>query len=127
VVTTSLVATKSWDFKPTVQVPAFVLYESKQPNTLLEMHILKRAGAGITLQYSSVVNEKNYAHFSWSPALILLGAEVDKTPIYDIAYCTAVGFFNNRFQIGCGYDFGTVTDRSRFFGLLSLGINITNN
>lgn len=116
-----------WDFKPIVQVPGIKLTESVRPNSLLDATFLSSAGGGITLQKSIQKNDKNYAVFSWSPAIFLVSGNTAKDTPFDISYCTTIGFFDNLFQIGVGYDLGTVVNRSRFFGVISCGINLTNN
>ncbi len=116
-----------WEFKPTVQVPNLKITESTRENILLDASLIGSIGGGITLQRSIIKNERNYATFSWTPIMLLITGDRTKDEPLDLSYCTTVGFFNNLLQVGVGYDFGTVEDRSRFFLVTSLGINITNN
>ncbi len=116
-----------WEFKPTVQIPAIKVTESIRENAQLDATFLASAGGGLTLQNTIVKDGKNYSKFSWTPVMFLLTGDTSKDNPLDLSYCTTVGFFNNLLQFGIGYDFGTVQDRSRVFGVLSLGINITNN
>lgn len=116
-----------WEFKPTVQIPAIKVTESVRDGAQLDATFLASTGGGITLQKTIEREKKNYAIFSWSPVIILLTGDTSKDNPLDLSYCTTIGFFNNLIQFGAGWDFGVVEERSRFFGVLSLGINITNN
>lgn len=116
-----------WEFKPTVQIPAIKVTETVRENAQLDATFLASAGGGLTLQRTIIKNGSNYASLSWSPVLILLTGDTSKDNPLDSSYCSTLGFFNNLLQIGVGYDFGAVENRSRIFGVLTLGINITNN
>lgn len=116
-----------WEFKPTVQIPAFKITESSRENAQLDATFLASTGGGVTLQKRIVKDDKNYAIFSWSPAIILITGDTSKDDPLDLSYCTTIGFFNNLIQLGAGWDFGEVEGRSRWFGVISAGININNN
>lgn len=116
-----------WEFKPTVQIPAIKVTESIRDGAQLDATFLASTGGGITLQKRIVRDKKNYAIFSWSPVIILLTGDTSKDNPLDLSYCSTVGIFNNLIQFGAGWDFGVVEERSRVFGVLSLGININNN
>lgn len=116
-----------WEFKPSVQIPALKLTESNRENAQIDASFLASAGGGITLQRSIQKDGKNYSTISWSPAIFLLTGDTTEDNPLDLSYCTTIGFLNNIIQIGAGYDLGVVENRSRFFGVLSFGINLTNN
>ncbi len=119
--------TKNWDFKPLVQIPAIKVIESSRSNSLVDASFLVSAGGGLTLQRSYEKDNKNYVDLSWSPVIFLLSGETAKEKPLDLSVCTTVGFFNNLLQFGAGVDLGFVENRSRFFVVLSFGINLTNN
>lgn len=118
-----------WDLKPIAQVPAIKIIESNRDGAELDAFILASAGGGITLQTVGQKDGKNYSKFSWSPITILLTGDTSKDgAVLDLSWVSTVGFFNNLLQIGVGRDFGEIpTERSRWFGVLSLGVNLTNN
>jgi hypothetical protein len=120
--------TEKFDIKPIAQIPAIKLTESSRENAQVDATLLVSAGGGFTIQRINTKKGKNYAPWSFSPVTILLSGDTSKEgAVLDFSWCSTLGFFNNVLQIGVGYDFGEVQNRSRWFGCLSLGINLTNN
>lgn len=119
---------RKWEFKPTVQLPGLKLVESTRESAEIDAFILTSVGGGITYQNSGVKNGKNYAFLSFSPMVLLSGNIAEDGAVLDFSFAGSVGFFNNLLQLGIGRDFGNVpSDRSRIFGLLSIGVNLTEN
>ncbi|MFN8366755.1 MAG: hypothetical protein U0Y96_05880 [Candidatus Kapaibacterium sp.] len=122
---------KAWMWKPTVHIPAVKVIESSDTSRLLDAYLLASAGGGLTYQFteSKKVDDvtENYALFSAS-LIFLLNGKVATEQNLDLALGVTVGGWNNLLELGVGYDFGTVINgRSRVFGLLSIGLNLTNN
>ena len=122
------VATKKseWKLRPVVNIPAFKVIESNRDNAEVDVLMLSSVGGGISLQNIKRVNGKPYCNFSWSPVTFLLSGNLASDNPIDLSVATSFGIFNNLIMIGVGYDFGMVENRSRFFGLLSFGINFNN-
>jgi hypothetical protein len=112
-----------------VSIPAFKIVESSRKNAQLDARILTQVGGGVSYQnlvYDST-NEKWISTFSFSPMTILISGNTANDDPIDLSYAMTVGFFDNLIMLGAGWDFGNVEDdRSRFFGLLSIGVNFNN-
>lgn len=124
--TSTAVDTAFWELKPTVQVPALKLRESTRPNAKLDVTAFSSAGAGITFQRTIRKAEKNYATISAS-LIAMFSATTSPSSLANFGIGITGGLFNNLLQAGIGWDAGEVPDGKRFFGMLSLGINLTNN
>ncbi len=118
----------AWKWRPIVSLPALKLTESSRSDAKVDALLLTSTGGGISLQktFYDKVDKRWKSTFSWSPATILLSGNLSADNPINISYATTVGFFNNLLMIGAGYDLGEVTGRSRFFGVLSIGINFNN-
>lgn len=118
-----------WELKPIAQIPAIKIVESTRDDAELDAFILASAGGGVTIQRTIVKDGKNYASFSWSPFTFLLSGDTSKDgSVLDLSWVSTFGVLNNIIQVGVGRDFGTVpNDRSRWFLVLSAGVNLTNN
>ncbi len=119
-----------WDWQATVTIPALKVVETSRDGAVVDVFLLTSTGGGIV--YQKVVRENETSPwrsvFAWSPGTILLSGNLtDSNSAIDIAYAQTIGFFDNKLQFGFGVDLGVVKDRSRFFGLLSIGININQN
>jgi hypothetical protein len=121
-----------WEWRLGVTLPAFKITGSTRPNATVDALLLTSTGGGISWQKLAFKKDDNEKEgrwkciFSWSPATILLSGNLTSDHPVDIAYATTLGFFNNLLMIGGGYDLGVVTGRSRFFGVLSIGLNFNN-
>lgn len=122
-------------FRPQVAIPAFKLIESSREDAKIDALVLTSVGGGISLQKIKEVTVtntngrpeiKSKVEWSWSPITVLFSADSGADNPIDIALATTFGFFNNLVMIGGGYDLGSVTGRSRWFGLLSVGVNFNN-
>ena len=122
-------ASTKWEWRPTVTLPAFKIVESTREDSKIDVFVLSSVGGGISYQKLKFDDETQRwkSIFSWSPITVLLAGNLNDTdsPL-DLSLATTLGFVNNLFMIGAGYDLGRVEDRSRFFGLLSIGINFNN-
>jgi hypothetical protein len=117
---------KTW--RPLVNIPALKLVQSTRPNAKVDVFLLTSVGGGLsyeklkwnaaTLKYSSVV--------SFSPLTLLITGHVTAATALDLSPALTVGGFNNLLMGGVGVDLGSVTGRSRVFGLLSIGVNFNN-
>jgi hypothetical protein len=115
-------------WKPTVVIPALKLVPATGGNTSLNALLLTATGGGISWQHQVWDGSKWNTTFSFSPATFLVSGNIASNSNIDFSYAATVGFFNNLIMIGGGYDFGSVASgSSRFFGLLSIGINLLNN
>jgi len=122
-------ASLKWEWRPTVTLPAFKIVESTREDSNIDVFVLSSVGGGISYQKLKFDDETQRwkSIFSWSPLTVLLAGNLnDPDTSLDLSLATTLGFVNNLFMIGAGYDFGRVEDRSRFFGLLSVGINFNN-
>lgn len=119
---------KPWKWRPVVSLPALKLTESTRLNAQVDALLLTSTGGGISIQksYYDDGDKRWKSTFSWSPATILLSGNLSADNPINISYVTTVGFFNNLLMIGAGYDLGEVSGRSRFFGVLSIGVNFNN-
>jgi hypothetical protein len=131
---------KNFYVRPSVVIPVFKIYESKKDNRKLDVSMNSGIGGGISLvRYKDAttpskkvrvikddgtiteeVEVKADVSFSFSPLTVLMSKSAEEGNI-DLSYASTMGFFNNTFVVGIGYDFGEVVDRSRWFGLLSIG------
>lgn len=121
------VAEKS-SWRPVVTLPALKLVETSREDAKIDALLLTSTGGGISwqkLKYDEE-DEKWKSTFSVSPITILLSGNLSSETPIDISYAATVGFFNNLIMVGGGYDLGSVSGRSRFFGLISIGINFNN-
>lgn len=119
----------SWKARPIVAIPALKITESNRDGAIIDANLLASTGGGLSVQRLrfDVERDKWTSDFSFSPATILLtGNLADESGPIDLSYATTVGFFNNLLMVGAGVDFGVVGERSRFFGLVSIGINFNN-
>jgi len=114
--------------RPIVNLPAFKIIESSRENAEVDVEILTSVGAGISYQIMRPVKDKDrwYTTFSFSPLTALLSGNSSGDSALDLSLALTIGFFNNMFMVGIGYDLGVVSDRSRYFGLMSVGINFNN-
>lgn len=117
-----------WALRPIVVLPALKLTESTRKDAKLDALLLTSTGGGISYQrlVYNTEDKKYECTFSWSPLTVLLSGNLSSDNPIDLSLATTVGFFNNLIMFGCGYDLGSVGERSRFFGLLSIGINLNN-
>lgn len=126
-----------WEWRPIVSIPALKITDSSRDGAKLDAMLLTSVGGGITWQKGKNVKkfdnqgqeiERWRSSFSWSPATILLaGNFTNENSTLDISYAQTIGFFDNLLMLGGGYNFGYVEEgRSRFFLLLSIGINFNN-
>lgn len=126
--------------RPSVVIPVFKIYESKNDNRKVDVSMNSGIGGGVSLVWykdatkpsekkqvinadgtlGEAVEVKADVAFSLSPLTVLMSKSAEEGNI-DISLAGTMGFFNNTFVIGVGYDFGEVVDRSRWFGLLSIG------
>lgn len=116
------------EWRPVVAIPALKLIESTRENAQLDALVLTQVGGGVSyqkLEYDSE-NKKWVCKWSISPMTVLLSANTANDNPIDISYAATVGLFDNLIMVGVGWDFGDVGDRSRLFGLLSMGINFNN-
>lgn len=110
-----------WEFKPTFQVSAWKISKSEVPGKTLESTWLDAAGPGLTFQHATQnLNGENYADYAVSVVVLMSGSSV-KAP--NIALAVPFGLFNNLIQVGPGYDFSG----SKVFGIINVGVNISNN
>ena len=124
---TGKVPTRS-EWRPVVNLPALKLVESSRDDAKVDALLLTSTGGGISWQKLKWDSEEKKwkSTFSISPATILLSGNLSADNPIDISYAATVGFFNNLIMLGGGYDLGSVSDRSRFFGVISIGINFNN-
>jgi hypothetical protein len=117
---------KKW--RPVVSLPAFKLVESSREDAVIDALVLTSTGGGISYQVLEFDASKDRwkSKFSFSPATILLSGNLTSDNPIDISYAMSVGFFDNLIMLGAGVDLGSVPDRSRFFGMISVGINFNN-
>ena len=116
-----------WEFKPLVQIPAIRLTESVRENAKVDATFLASAGGGITFQRSALQDDGRWGSTFGVSAVVLIAGDTSQDVVLDFSVGLTLGFFNNLIQVGAGYDLGQVNDRSRLFGLLSAGINLTSN
>ena len=118
----------SWQWRPIVSLPALKLTESTRAGAKLDALLLTSTGGGISVQklIFDETDKRWKSGFSWSPATILLSGNLSAEKPIDISYATTIGFFNNLLMFGAGYDLGFVENRSRIFGVVSIGINFNN-
>lgn len=116
------------EWRPIVALPALKIVESSRSDAKVDALLLTSTGGGISWQRLKFDDDskKWKSTFSFSPATILLSGNFTADSPIDISYAMTVGFFNNLIMIGGGYDLGSVSGRSRFFGLLSVGISFNN-
>lgn len=120
--------TEKSEWRPVVTLPALKLVETNREDAKVDALLLTSTGGGISwqkLKYDEE-DEKWKSTFSVSPITILLSGNLSADTPIDISYAATVGFFNNLIMVGGGYDLGSVSGRSRFFGLISIGINFNN-
>jgi len=125
---TDSIETSRNEWRPIISLPAFKILESSRPDAKVDALLLTSTGGGISWQKLKK-NDKSgkwESTFSFSPATILISGNLTSSNPIDISYATTVGFFNNLIMFGIGYDLGSVTGRSRVFGLVSIGINLNN-
>jgi hypothetical protein len=117
-----------WEFKPTVQVSATSIRAGATGADPMLVTFLSAAGPALTLQKTvQDANGVNYAQYSGSLAFLVTG-RTDEGPTFQPAVALTVGFLNNIVQLGAGYELTAVNpSRQRIFGLLSIGVNLTNN
>jgi|SoiMethySBSTD1v2_1073268.scaffolds.fasta_scaffold492002_2 hypothetical protein len=123
-----LAVTKKNEWRPNVTIPALKIVESSRENAKADALLLVSTGGGISWQKLTfdAASNKWRSTFSFSPATILLSGNLAADNPIDLSYAMTVGFFNNLLMVGAGYDLGKVEGRSRFFGLLSIGVNFNN-
>jgi hypothetical protein len=115
-------------FRPSVIIPALKIVESMRPNVLFDAQVLSSVGGGVSFQFSTPTADDDPSpntYFSISPLTILVNSDTASagTPL-NISWAGTIGFFNDAIMFGGGYDFGDIGLRhSRWFGLLSIGIN----
>ena len=120
---------RRWALRPTVTIPAVRLVRSARAGAELDAQLLSSVGGGVTFEslrweQPATGDGRYVADLTWSPATVLFtGRTEGGTTTLDVAWATGVGFFDNRIQVGAGYNFGAVAARQRVFGLLSVGIN----
>jgi hypothetical protein len=115
-------------WRPVVTIPALRLTQSTRANAVVDAFLLTSVGGGLSWQRLrwDPARKRYESTFSVSPATVLLAGRIAGDNTLDVSYATTVGFFNNLLMLGAGYDLGTVKGRSRWFGLLSVGINFNN-
>lgn len=116
-----------WELKPMIAIPLLKFTESTSEDGALDATFITSSGTGVTYQKTEIVDDKFNAKYSVSGFFLVSGSLNDSNLSIDTAVCATFGVWNNRIQFGAGYDLGKVSGRSRFFGLASLGINLTNN
>ncbi|MFN8337185.1 MAG: hypothetical protein U0U09_18780 [Cyclobacteriaceae bacterium] len=121
-------AKKKQEWRPVVALPAIKLVETSREDAKVDALLLTSTGGGICYQWLRWDEEdkKWKSQISLSPATILLSGNVTADSPIDLSYAMTVGFFNNTIMLGGGYDLGSVSDRSRFFGVISIGISFNN-
>jgi hypothetical protein len=117
-----------WKLRLMGMVPMFIATQSKVPDVLLDVAIMNRTGAGLSLQWVEydAESEKWRCLFSVAPCTPLLGGRLGSKDELDLGLAFLIGALDNRVMAGIGFDFGRVVDRSRWFGLLSIGLNFNN-
>ncbi|MBD1364429.1 hypothetical protein IDJ77_11475 [Mucilaginibacter sp. ZT4R22] len=118
--------TTAW--RPSVVIPALKIVGSDLPNTKVDALLLTSVGGGLTYEKLTWDEKKNKWHstFSFSPLTVLINGNLSSSTPINLSYATTIGFFDNLIMFGAGYDLGTVNNRSRLFGLLSIGLNFNN-
>jgi len=116
------------EWRPVVTIPALRLTQSTRANAVVDAFLLTSVGGGLSWQRLrwDPARKRYESTFSVSPATVLLAGRIAGDNTLDVSYAATVGFFNNLLMAGAGYDLGTVKSRSRWFGLLSIGINFNN-
>lgn len=121
-------ASGTWKFRPTVNIPAFKITESVRPEAEVDVSMLTSVGGGLALQsLGTDQNGKTISKLSWSPITVLMSGNLTNSsnPI-DLSVASTIGVFDDVIMFGGGYDLGAVEGRSRWFGLISIGINFNN-
>lgn len=116
---------KGWSFDETVTIPVLKLVESSRDNAQYDAALFTGIGGGICLAYSKInVDGTKDRIVTISPLTILISGDTsnEDATFFDVSYAFTVGFFNDKIMVGVGRDFGEVDDRSRWFGMLGLGI-----
>ena len=114
---------KEW--RPIVNIPAIKIIESQRENAELDALLLTSTGGGISYQKMEFDGTKWKSKWSLSPATFLLTGNIADNNV-DISWAATFGFLNNLIMVGAGRDFGQVEGRSRWFGVLSIGVNLNN-
>ena len=123
------------EWRPLVSLPALKITESTRPNTKVDALLLTSVGGGISLQYLEEYTDNSDPQqpikkwkslVTWSPLTALLSGNLTADNPLDLSVASTIGFWDSRIMFGGGYDLGKVTGRSRWFGLLSIGINFNN-
>jgi hypothetical protein len=116
------------EWRPVVTIPALRVTQSTRANAVVDAFLLTSVGGGLSWQRLrwNAARRRYDSTFSVSPATVLLAGRIAGDNVLDVSYAATVGFFNNLLMVGTGYDLGTVKGRSRWFGLLSVGINFNN-
>jgi hypothetical protein len=117
-----------WMFKPTFTIDATSIRPGTHPGVQTDESFLSAAGPALTLQHTILQPDgTNYADYSGNIALLLTG-QTNNGPSIVPAVAVTAGILNNIVNVGGGYDLQTRDDGlSRFFVLVSLGVNLTNN
>jgi hypothetical protein len=123
------VGSEKWELRPIVTIPALKITESTREDAKVDVFLLTSTGGGISYQHLKYDDEKKkwYVTFSWSLPTVLLSGNLSADNPVDFSVASTVGFYNNLIMLGGGYDLGAVKGRSRWFGVLSIGINLNNN
>jgi len=117
-----------WRLRPIVTIPALKISPSTKIDVLADVSMLSSAGGGISMQSLSYDQTEGAWGSNVSFSLIgLLSGDLTSSNPVDFSGAVAVGFFNDIIMFGLGYDLGYVSGRSRFFGLVSLGVNFNNS
>lgn len=114
------------EFKPEFMVSATQFYKGADGS--FQSSFLSAAGPALLLQSSHQLPDgTNYADYSGSLALLLRGSS-QSSPTFQPAAALMIGFLNNLVQVGGGYTLvAPVGGEGRAFGLLAIGINLTQN
>ena len=123
---TDVIKQNKW--RPSITLPALKLVESSRDDAVVDALVLTSTGGGISyqmLEYDSKA-EKWKSNFSFSPATILLSGNLTSDNPIDISYAMTLGIFDDMIMLGGGIDLGSVTGRSRWFGMISIGVSLNN-
>ena len=117
-----------WQFHPTLTINATCVRPSIASGVSSDVEFLSAAGPALTLQHTGIAPDgSNYADYSANLSLLLSGS-TNSSPSIVPALAVTAGLFNNALEVGGGVDLVKRNDGlSRFFVLVSLGVNITNN
>jgi len=120
-----------WEWRPVVSIPAIKLTESTRPNASVDGTVLTSVGGGVSLEHlkwNSRHGEQGgwESTFAFSPLTVLVSGKSEANVQLDVSPAMTVGLWQNKFLLGAGYDLGEVKGRSRWFGLLSIGISFIN-